>query len=147
MGKHERTKRMADQKWTFDKIIEANGPDFFNMTALALRMSDQRSAVSEIHGHVTRKMWNGLWPDLPEDKVPITHVTNGVHVPSWIAPTMDNLFAEYIGEDWLDRHDMPDIWDAILNIPDEKLWNVLENQDDPISLFQTKCLESCRQAA
>jgi starch phosphorylase len=96
----------------------------FNMTAAALRMAGQRSAVSQIHGKVTRKMWHGLWPDVPEEQVPISHITNGIHVPSWVAPTMSNLFAEYLGEDWVKRHDDPRLWDKILEIPDEKIWSI-----------------------
>ena len=69
----------------------------FNMTALALRLSGYRNAVSEVHGRVSRQMWNSLWPDLSEDEVPITHVTNGVHAPTWVAPEIDRLFSKYLG--------------------------------------------------
>jgi starch phosphorylase len=99
-------------------------PQSFNMTAAALRMAGQRSAVSALHGKVTRKMWHGLWPDIPEEQVPISHITNGIHVPSWIAPEMSNLFAEYLGEDWVKKHDDPRLWDKIPDIPDERIWGV-----------------------
>jgi starch phosphorylase len=56
--------------------------------------------------------------------VPISHVTNGVHVPSWIEPTLSNLYSEYLGEGWLDRYDTPGLLDKILEIPDEKIWDV-----------------------
>jgi len=58
----------------------------FNMTAFALRASAHHCGVSRRHGEVARRMWRSLWPDLPEDKVPIDHITNGIHVPTWIEP-------------------------------------------------------------
>ncbi|MBE0478664.1 alpha-glucan family phosphorylase, partial [Candidatus Aerophobetes bacterium] len=94
----------------------------FNMTCFALRMSACRNAVSKRHGKITRRMWHSLWPDVPEDKVPIDHITNGVHVPSWIEPRMEFLFNRYLGSDWLKSHDNQDIWELIDNIPDKQLW-------------------------
>jgi len=94
----------------------------FNMTLFALKMSAYRNGVSERHGEVTRRMWRHLWPDVPEDKIPIDHVTNGVHVPTWIEPKMELLFNKYLGTDWLRNHDDPVIWELIENIPDRELW-------------------------
>jgi starch phosphorylase len=94
----------------------------FNMTVLALKMSGHRNAVSQKHGEVTRRMWQSLWPKEPQDKIPIDHVTNGVHVPTWIEPKMELLFNQYLGSDWLQKHDNPSTWEAIDNIPDEELW-------------------------
>ncbi|MFH0941953.1 MAG: alpha-glucan family phosphorylase [Chloroflexota bacterium] len=99
-------------------------PPTFNMTALALRMADQRSAVSWLHGKVTRKMWHSLWPQVPENQVPISYVTNGVHVPSWIAPEMYRLFENYIGKDWVKEPDDAKQWDRTLDIPDKEIWRV-----------------------
>ena len=94
----------------------------FNMTAFALRMSVYRNAVSKRHAEVTRRMWQGLWPDLPEEKVPIDYVTNGVHVPTWVEPKMELLFNKYLGPDWLKNHDDPLTWELIDQIPDDELW-------------------------
>lgn len=94
----------------------------FNMTAFALRMSGCCNGVSRRHGQVAREMWQSLWPDKPADRVPITHVTNGVHVPTWIEPKMELLFNKYLGGDWLTRHDDPSLWEKIGSIPDEELW-------------------------
>jgi starch phosphorylase len=94
----------------------------FNMTAFALRMSGYCNGVSKRHGEVTRRMWQSLWPDLPEDKIPIEHVTNGVHVPTWTEPKMELLFNKYLGPDWLEDHDNPVVWEFIEEIPDEELW-------------------------
>lgn len=96
----------------------------FNMTVLALRMVGWRNAVSRLHGRVTRKMWHMLWSEIPEDDVPISHVTNGVHVPTWVAPEMNRLYEKYLGKDWLERQDDPKLWERVQDIPDEELWSV-----------------------
>jgi len=100
-----------------------SGPQF-NMTALALRSAGSTNAVSELHGKVTRSMFHPMWPDRGEDQVPVGHVTNGVHVPTWIAPDLADLFAKHVGPGWLDRQDDPAQWEAVLNIPDDELWAV-----------------------
>ena len=96
--------------------------DGFNMTAFALRLSGCRNAVSKRHAEVSRKMWQSLWPDLPEAQVPIDYVTNGVHVPTWIEPKIKLLLDTHLGADWLDKHDDPAIWQRLDNIPDSELW-------------------------
>jgi starch phosphorylase len=100
----------------------------FNMTALALRFADYRNGVSRLHGEVTRRMWQRLWPDRPEAEVPITHITNGVHLPSWIPGPLDRLFRKYLDHHWQERHDDPEMWERIADIPDEELWAVLQEQ-------------------
>ena len=99
------------------------GPQF-NMTALALRSAGVVNAVSELHGQVTRSMFHSMWPDRPVEEVPVGYVTNGVHVPTWIAPELADLFSRHLGANWLDHQDDPAQWDAILQIPDEELWAV-----------------------
>jgi len=93
-----------------------------NMTALALRLSGHRNAVSRRHGEVSRRMWRRLWSGIPETKIPITFVTNGVHVPSWVGPEMARLYRTYLGEDWLDWHDALDLWGRVDAIPGRELW-------------------------
>jgi starch phosphorylase len=102
--------------------INLNGDDHFNMTVLALKTSSHRNAVSKLHGQVTRRMWHGLWPDLPEDEVPIIHVTNGIHIPTWIAFENRQLYEKYLGQDWFDRRDDVQLWDRIRDIPAGELW-------------------------
>jgi starch phosphorylase len=103
--------------------IHPNDPQAgFNMTAFALRMSGYSNAVSKRHGEVTRRMWQGLWPDLSEDNMPIGHVTNGVHVPTWVEPKMELLFNKYLGSGWLEDHDDSHLWQLIEEIPDDELW-------------------------
>jgi starch phosphorylase len=94
----------------------------FNMTAFALKMSRYCNGVSKRHGEVTRQMWKSLWPDVPEERVPIDYITNGVHVPTWIEPKMELLFNKTLGPDWLNDHDNPFVWDLIEEIADDELW-------------------------
>ncbi len=96
--------------------------DGFNMTAFAMRLSGCRNAVSRRHGQVSRNMWQSLWPDISEDKVPIDYVTNGVHVPTWIEPKIKLLLDKYIGIHWLEAHDDPVVWENVDRIPDIELW-------------------------
>jgi starch phosphorylase len=99
----------------------------FNMTALAIRSAGSTNAVSQLHGKVTRAMFAPMWPDLPEAERPVSAVTNGVHMPTWIAAELADLFTKYLGENWLDRHDDPALWNGVLGIPDEELWAVRQS--------------------
>jgi starch phosphorylase len=94
----------------------------FNMTVLALRLADQHNGVSQIHGKVCRHMWHTLWPKIEEKDVPITSITNGIHVPTWITPQMSRLYDKHLAPDWLKRHDDPALWERVLDIPDEEIW-------------------------
>jgi starch phosphorylase len=109
--------------------------EMFSMGILALRNSNGRNAVSELHGHVSRKMWHFLWKDKEENEVPITHVTNGVHVSNWMARRLYNLFGDYLGEDWYDHHDDPDLWLNIDGIPDADLWSVRLHQKRKLAFY------------
>ena len=105
--------------------MDPRNPDAgFNMTAFALRMSAHCNAVSKKHGEVTRSMWHHLWPSVPESEVPISHITNGVHVPTWIDSRLAALFNRYLGPNWLADHDNPSIWQLVDDIPDAELWRV-----------------------
>jgi len=105
---------------------DGDGGQAFNMTALALAMAGRCNAVSQLHGTVSRRMWHVLWPESREDEVPIIQVTNGIHVPTWVAPEMGRLYEKYLGEDWMERHDDPELWERIMDIPDEELWAARE---------------------
>ena len=100
------------------------GGSLFNMTALALRTSGAVNGVSQLHGEVTRQMWRPIWPDRPAEDLPVGFITNGVHVPTWIASDMSSLLERHLGADWLDRHDDPAVADRVLQIPDDELWAV-----------------------
>jgi glycogen phosphorylase len=99
------------------------GP-LFNMTALALRTARYVNGVSQVHGQVTREMWGPIWPGLAEDQRPVRAITNGVHSPTWLSAELAALFDGYLPHDWRDRHDDPEVWESVHQIPDEKLWEV-----------------------
>jgi starch phosphorylase len=103
---------------------DGGGGTLFNMTALALRSAGAVNAVSRLHCEVTREMWAPMWQGTPANERPVTSITNGVHVPTWLASDLSDLLATHLGPDWLDRHDDPGLWDRILAIPDEELWSV-----------------------
>ena len=96
----------------------------FGVTQFALRASRAANGVSRRHGGVSRGMWQGLWPDRGADDVPIGHVTNGVHVPSWVGGPMRRLLDRHLGEGWARRTLEPEAFAAIDDIPDEELWQV-----------------------
>lgn len=96
------------------------------MTVLGMRMSHSVNAVSMIHGRVARRMWAHLWPDKPENEVPIRHITNGIHVASWLSPDMTMLYDRYLGPDWRDDPSSEHVLSAIQQIPDEELWRAHE---------------------
>jgi starch phosphorylase len=98
-----------------------HGP-LFNMTALALRTAAHINAVSALHGEVTRSMWRPIWPDRPADNVPVRFITNGVHVPTWMAAPLFELLDRYLGAGWLDGTDDERLWDRLLEIPDAEVW-------------------------
>ena len=125
---------------TFMKLGRQDGTDetAFNMTAFGLRMAAHRNAVSALHQNVAQKMWHGLWPELAEEDVPITHVTNGIHIPTWIAPELCQLFDEYLGQGWIERCDDMELWQRVWDIPDYDFWEVRQ-------LLKNKLLAAMRE--
>jgi glycogen phosphorylase len=98
----------------------------FSTTVLALRLSTFCNGVSKLHGEVARAMWRGLWPDTPESEIPITHITNGVHLASWYSEDISRLLDRYLGLDWLDNPVDQKIWQRVTSIPDTELWRARE---------------------
>ena len=94
----------------------------FCMTVLGLRLARRANAVSALHGEVSRAMWKGLTPGKTEDRVPIGHITNGVHVPSWLAPQMSRLYDRHLGAGWQQHGAEARIWEGIENVDDGELW-------------------------
>lgn len=97
-----------------------------SMTILGLRMSQYCNGVSQLHGKVARKMWAFLWPDRPDDEIPIGHVTNGIHLRSWLSPDSTTLYDRYLGPGWDVHSAAPGVISNIENIPDEELWRAHE---------------------
>jgi starch phosphorylase len=94
----------------------------FCMTVLGLKLSRRANAVSALHGEVTRAMWTVLYPGVSEEKVPIGHITNGVHVPTWLAPQMSKLYDRHLGPGWQSRSGEASLWERIEDIDDGELW-------------------------
>jgi starch phosphorylase len=94
----------------------------FCMTVLGLKLSRRANAVSSLHGEVSRAMWTGLFPGKTEDEVPIGHITNGVHVPSWLAPQMFRLYDRHLGAGWHQQSGESRIWEGIEGVDDGELW-------------------------
>jgi starch phosphorylase len=92
------------------------------MTVLAFKMSRYANAVSCLHGRVTRRAWQKLWPHHREDEVPVGHITNGVHARTWLAPAMQELYSRRIGPDWADHLTDPKMWARIEGVLDAELW-------------------------
>jgi starch phosphorylase len=99
-----------------------NQNEEFCMTVLGLKLSRRANAVSALHGEVSRAMWSGLYPGKPEDSVPIRHITNGVHVPTWLAPQMFRLYDRHLGTGWQEHGGEAQIWEGIEDIDDGELW-------------------------
>ena len=99
-----------------------NHHEQFCMTVLGLRLSRRANAVSSLHGEVSRAMWTGLYPGRPEDAVPIGHITNGVHAPSWLAPQMFRLYDRHLGTGWEEHAGESHIWEGIESVDDGELW-------------------------
>ena len=100
----------------------------FGVTQFALRTSRCANAVSRRHGEVARAMWQHLWPERADADVPIRHVTNGVHVPSWIGAPVRRLLDRHLGAGWIDRAAAPETWAPVAGIPDAELWAVRREQ-------------------
>jgi len=111
-----------DRKRFLELGIQGTDNSVFNTTVLGLRMADYRNGVSQLHGGTCRRTWHSLWSDKEEKDVSISSVTNGVHVPTWIAPQAARLYETHLDHDWLKRHDDPTLWEKVLDIPDEEIW-------------------------
>ena len=96
--------------------------ELFCMTVLALKLSRHANGVAALHGQVSRRMWHPLYPNRPEEEVPIGHITNGVHVLTWVAPQMHLLFDRHLGVDWPKRMRFPETWQGIEGLEDAELW-------------------------
>jgi len=103
-----------------------NQPHELSMTILALRMAQYRNGVSRLHGKVARKMWLHLWPGRAEDEIPIRHISNGVHISSWLSADNVILYDRYLGPEWRDNPSDETILAGISQIPDEELWRAHE---------------------
>src|SRR5262249_8519605 len=104
------------------RIYPGDPNEPFCMTVLALKLSRHANGVSALHGQVSRRMWQPLYPQKAEEEVPIGHITNGVHVLSWVAPQMQLLYTSHLGIDWPKRQRDPETWEAVNAVEDAELW-------------------------
>jgi glycogen phosphorylase len=104
------------------RVNTGDGNEPFCMTVLALKLSRHANGVSALHGQVSRRMWQPLYPNKSEEEVPIGHITNGVHLLSWVAPQMQLLYDRHLGSDWGKRQRNPEVWQGINTVEDAELW-------------------------
>jgi starch phosphorylase len=116
----DRLKITFDQLMSLGRVPESRD-ERFSMAVLALNTTAHRNAVSRFHRHVSQEMWHGLWPQLPVWEVPITSITNGTHLPSWLNGDLAALYDQYLQPDWRERFGEPEIWEQVRDIPDEEL--------------------------
>jgi starch phosphorylase len=111
-----------DQFLTLGRKDGFDQQERFSMAVLAIKTSAFRNAVSSLHRLVSQEMWAGLWPKLPVWEIPITSVTNGVHLPTWLNGDLAQLYDQYLQPDWRERYPDPKIWDLVNDIPNRELW-------------------------
>jgi starch phosphorylase len=116
------------------------GSDVFSLPVLALRLSAGANGVAKLHGEVSRRMWQFMYPDVPRQEVPITSVTNGIHVQTWISADMGQLLDRYIDPTWREDESRSEVWESIDVIPDAELWRVHEMRRAELILFARKRL-------
>mgnify|MGYP005840593139 FL=1 len=135
-----------EQLMGLGRVEPQNQHEPFCMTVLALKLSRRANAVSNLHGHVSRRMWAHLWPWRVEEEIPIGHITNGVHIQSWLAYQMQQLYDRNFPVGWMDRHGEPEVWQAIRNVDPGELWethHALKNQ--LLAFVRRRVSRQCRR--
>ena len=124
----ETARQLGLSEADFLNLGRTRGEGDFCMTVLALRSASRANGVSKLHGDVSRKMWQSLWPGVPVDEVPIGHVTNGVHFRSWISAEFNQLYDRYLGPSWREEPANSEVWSRVSSIPAEELWRTHERR-------------------
>jgi starch phosphorylase len=112
-----------------------NDQESFCMTVLALKLSAHANGVSKLHGITSRRMWRNLWPGLPEEQVPITSITNGVHPRTWISHSMIDLLDRYLGPQFQENPAKFEVWEHMDRISDEELFRTHERRRERLVAF------------
>ncbi len=123
-----------------------NDQEAFCMTVLALKMAGSSNGVAKLHGIVSRKMWQQVWPGLPINEIPIISITNGVHAPSWISRDMAGLYDRYLGPRWREDPGEYGLWSRVHHIPDEELWRTHERRRERLVAFARSRLRTQLEA-
>ncbi len=135
-----------DQLMGLGRVEPQNAEETFCMTVLGLKLSRRANAVSCLHGHVSRRMWAHLWPWRVEEEIPIGHITNGVHIPSWLAWQMHQLYDRHFPADWFARMGEPEVWQAIETIDPGELWETHHTLKNLLLAFVRRRLSrQCRR--
>jgi starch phosphorylase len=133
---------------SFGRENPSNNQELFCMTVLRLKLSRRANAVSSLHGEVSRNMWTSLFPGKPEDAVPIGHITNGVHVPSWLAPQMSRLYDRHLGTGWQENSGSVRTWEEIENVDDGELWEThLSLKSQMLEFIRRRACEQAERRA
>jgi glycogen phosphorylase len=117
----------------------------FSMAVLAIKLSGQTNGVSQLHGEVSRRLWPGLWPGVPQDEVPIGAVTNGVHALTWVSGDLATLYDRYLGPRWTEEDVTREeqdrrVWQRVDEIPSEELWRTHERRRERLVGFARRRL-------
>ena len=123
-----------------------NGPEVFGMTVLALNLSSHSNGVAKLHGAVSRRMFQWMFPQIPENEVPITSITNGIHIMSWISTDMASLFDRYLVPEWREDQTNPSVWADVTRIPDAELWRTHERRRERMVAFARRRLRQQLEA-
>nr|HPO09946.1 alpha-glucan family phosphorylase [bacterium] len=124
------------------RIDPSNRSEPFGMTVMALRLSGRHNGVSRLHGEVARGMWNPLWKDVPQAEIPIMHITNGVHINTWISNDLVGLYDRYIGPRWTLTPADQSIWKRVDQIPDAELWRTHVRRRERLVAFARRRLRT-----
>jgi starch phosphorylase len=111
-----------DQLLSLGRVNPFDHQQRFSMAVAAIKTSSFRNAVSRLHRRVSQEMWQELWPKLPVWEVPITSITNGVHLMTWLSGEMAQIYDQYLQPDWREQHADPKVWELIGEISDQELW-------------------------
>jgi len=131
-----------DQFMALGRVRPDDNSESFCMTVLALKNARRSNAVSAVHADISRRMWQVLWPDRREIEIPIGHITNGVHVLSWLAPQMEQLFETYLGANWALKLGHEDMWTHVEQIDPAELWETHQNLKMRLIRFVRRALIS-----
>ncbi|HOK95098.1 MAG TPA: alpha-glucan family phosphorylase [Anaerohalosphaeraceae bacterium] len=124
-----------EQFLALGRVHPNDSHESFKMPVLALRTSTYRNGVSQLHGEVSRKIWSGLWPELPVSEIPITSITNGIHAKTWLSPELNSLYERYLGSRWADEAVDKSIWHNLDQVPDEELWRIHQRGKERLVAF------------
>ncbi len=115
--------------------------ELFSMSVLALNISSMANGVAALHGVVSRAMWTWLYPGVPEGEIPVGHITNGIHMQSWVSGEMATLFDRYLSPDWRTDESNPRIWEDVDDIPDSEIWRTHERRRERLVAFSRQRLK------